>query len=189
MRLFVALAPPAAALDELDAAVAPLRAGRPRLRWTRRDAWHITLAFLGEVSEATAARLSPRLERATARYPPFRLAFAGAGAFPSAARARVFWCGLSGDDHGVASVAASVAAAARRAGAAPPDEGRPFCPHLTLARCRVPADARALVATLSGYRGSTWTTDRVYLIQSSPGVQPRYAALDSWPLAADRLGT
>jgi 2'-5' RNA ligase len=183
MRLFVALAPPPTALDELDAVVTPLRAGQPALRWTSRDAWHITLAFLGEVNEPAAARLGPRLERATARHHQFSLAFAGAGAFPSAARARVFWGGLSGDDRAVASLAASVAAAARRAGAPPPDDGRPFRPHLTLARCRVPADTRALVATLSGYRGPAWTTDRVHLIHSRPSGQPRCAMLDSWPLA------
>ena len=182
MRLFVALVPPPAVLGELDAAVAPLRAGWPGLNWTGRDAWHITLAFLGEVSDATAARLAPRLERATARHHEFRLAFAGAGAFPSATRARVFWNGLSGDVHGVAGLAASVAAAARRAGAPSPDEGRPFRPHLTLARCRVPADVRALIAALSGYRGPAWTADHVHLIHSRPGVQPRYAPLGSWPL-------
>jgi len=183
MRLFVALAPPPAALDELETAVAPLRASRPALRWTSRDAWHITLAFLGDVSETAVGRLTPRLERAAARHHQFRLAFAGAGAFPSASRARVFWGGLSGDDGEVAGLAVSVAAAARRAGASPPDEGRAFRPHLTLARCRVPADARALVDALSGYRGPAWTTDRIHLIQSSPGRQPRYTTLGSWPLA------
>ena len=183
MRLFVALAPPPAALDELEAAVAPLRPRGPGLRWTSRDAWHITLAFLGDVSETAAARLTPRLERAAARHHQFRLAFAGAGAFPSASRARVFWVGLNGDDGEVAGLAASVAAAARRAGASPPDEGRAFRPHLTLARCRVPADARALVDALSAYRGTAWPTDRVHLIHSSPGRQPRYTTLGSWPLA------
>jgi len=183
MRLFVALAPPPAVLDELDSAVTPLRAGPPGLRWTSRDAWHITLAFLGEASETMAARLAPRLERAAAGHHQFRLAFAGAGAFPSAGRARVLWCGLSGDDREAASLAASVAAAARGAGATMPDEGRAFRPHLTLARCRVPADAGALVAALSGYRGPAWAADRIHLILSRPGGQPRYTTLGRWPLS------
>ena len=66
MRLFVAIAPPAAVLDDLDALAAPLRAGRQDLRWTSREAWHVTLAFLGQVDESAAARLLPRLERAAA---------------------------------------------------------------------------------------------------------------------------
>ena len=40
---------PGEVAGELERAVAPLRAAWPGLRWTRREAWHITLAFLGEV--------------------------------------------------------------------------------------------------------------------------------------------
>src|SRR5947208_2359100 len=67
MRLFVAIAPPPAVLDELDALVEPLRARRLDLRWTNREAWHGTLAFLGQVDQAAAARLGPPPPRAAAR--------------------------------------------------------------------------------------------------------------------------
>ena len=49
VRLFVAIALPHEAASELDEVVAPLRPARPDLRWTGRDAWHLTLAFLSEV--------------------------------------------------------------------------------------------------------------------------------------------
>jgi RNA 2',3'-cyclic 3'-phosphodiesterase len=182
MRLFVALVPPPAVLGGLDAAVAPLRTPRPGLRWTTQDAWHITLAFLGEADEPGAARLAPRLARAAARHPPFRVVFAGAGAFPSAARARVLWCGLRGDHRDVAALAASVAGAARDAGVPSADAGRVFRPHLTLALCRPPADVRDLAAALHGYEGPAWIADRLQLIRSRPGGQPRYATVASWPL-------
>jgi 2'-5' RNA ligase len=184
MRLFVALAPPLAMLDELEAAAAPFRAARHDLRWTSREAWHITLAFLGDVDEVAVGRLLPRLEGAAGRHGQFSLAFAGAGAFPAAVRARVLWCGLSGDQRSLASLAASVAAGARRAGAAPPDEGRPFRPHLTLARCRMPADVRDIVAALGGYQGGQWTADRIHLIRSRPGGHPRFSTIGSWPLVS-----
>jgi RNA 2',3'-cyclic 3'-phosphodiesterase len=184
MRLFVAIAPPPAVLDELDALAGPLRASRHDLRWTSREAWHVTLAFLGQVDETAVARLLPRLERAARRHHSFRLAFCGAGAFPSPARANVLWSGLSGDRGALARLAESVAAGASRAGAAPPDKGRRFQPHLTLARCRLPADVTELVAALAGYQGQPWTADRVHLVRSRLGAaeQPRYATLASWPL-------
>jgi len=186
MRLFVAIAPPAAVLDELDALVEPHRTRRLDLRWTNREAWHVTLAFLGQVDEAAADRLLPRLERAARRHHQVRLAFAGAGAFPAATRANVLWSGLSGDRATLARLAESVAAGARRAGAAPPDKGRRFQPHLTLARCRVPADVTGLVAALDGYQGQTWTADRVHLVRSRLGAteHPRYTSLASWALSA-----
>ena len=184
MRLFVAIAPPSAVLDELDALVEPLRARRLDLRWTNRAAWHVTLAFLGQVEESAAARLLPRLERAARRHHQVRLAFAGAGAFPAPTRANVLWSGLSGDRGALARLAESVAAGASRAGAPPPDKGRRFQPHLTLARCRMPADVTGLVAELGGYQGQTWTADRVHLVRSRLGAteHPRYVSLASWPL-------
>lgn len=184
MRLFVAIAPPSAVLDELDALVEPLRARRLDLRWTNREAWHVTLAFLGQVDEAAAARLLPRLERAARRHHQVRLSFAGAGAFPAQARANVLWSGLSGDCRALARLAESVAAGASRAGTPPPDKGRRFQPHLTLARCRVPADVTGLVAELGGYQGQTWTADRVHLVRSRLGAteHPRYTSLANWPL-------
>jgi len=182
MRLFVAVAPPAEVLDELDAACAPLRAGREDLRWTSREAWHVTLAFLGEVAETSANRLLPRLERAAWRHQQFALAFAGAGAFPAAGRANVLWSGLSGDRRALAELAASVNAAATRAGAEPPDRGRRFRPHLTLARCRAPADVGALVTLLDGYHGQPWTADEIFLIHSRLGGRPRFQTLGNWPL-------
>src|ERR1700733_4997384 len=97
MRLFVAIAPPPDVLDELDARAAPLRTARGDLRWTSREAWHVTLAFLGAVDETALTRLLPRLERAADRHHEIRLAFTGAGAFPNAGRANVLWSGLSGD--------------------------------------------------------------------------------------------
>ena len=184
MRLFVAIAAPPAVLDELDALTGPHRAGRPDLRWTSRGAWHVTLAFLGQVDESAAARLLPRLERAARRHHAFRLTFSGGGAFPVVTRANVLWSGLAGDREALARLAQSVAAGASRAGAPPPDRRRRFQPHLTLARSRVPADVTQIVAALAGDQGPPWTADRMHLIRSQLGAtgQPRYTTLASWPL-------
>jgi RNA 2',3'-cyclic 3'-phosphodiesterase len=183
VRLFVAISPPPAVLDELESGVEPLRAGWPALRWTGRPAWHLTLAFLGEVGDDAARALGPRLERAAHRHPGLSLSFAGAGAFPSPGRARVLWTGIRGDRRALAELAMSVAAGARRAGAPPPDEGRKFRPHLTLARCREPADVAGLVDALAGFASASWTAGEIHLIRSHLGdAAPRYETAGTWPL-------
>jgi RNA 2',3'-cyclic 3'-phosphodiesterase len=184
MRLFVAVALPAGAAGELDSAVAPLRLAWPELRWTGRDAWHLTLAFLGEVDEEVLGELGERLERAAARHARLSLSLGAAGAFPTAARARVLWTGIEGDRRGLAGLAASVAAGARRAGVALAPDRRRYEPHLTLARCRAPADVRTLVATLAGFAGTPWAAGEIYLIRSRLQDQPRYETLGTWPLLA-----
>jgi RNA 2',3'-cyclic 3'-phosphodiesterase len=185
MRLFVAFAPPPAALAELDQAVTPLRADWPELRWASPERWHVTLAFLGEVPDTVLGGLPARLERAAGRHPSSRIRLGRAGAFPSAARARVLCSHIEGDQPELAvlsALAASVAAGARRAGAPPPDEGRRYRPHVTIARCRQPANVSPLVSTLAGFSGTTWDTGEIQLIRSHTGPQPRYEKIGAWPL-------
>ena len=119
------------------------------------------------MGEESLDRLLPRLERAARRHLVFGLSLAGAGAFPSPARANVLWSGLSGDRKALGELAMSVSAGARRAGAPPPDEGRRYRPHVTLARCRMPADVRSIVDDLSGYQGPAWAVEEIYLIRST----------------------
>ena len=178
----MAIAPPAAALDEIEAATVPLRTDWPQLRWTHRSAWHVTLAFLGQGDEQVAARLSSQLEGAAHCSHALALSVTGAGAFPDPARAHVLWTGLGGDLPGLRALAASVAAGSRRAGAPPPDERRGFTAHLTLARCRAPADVRSLVDALAGYSGTPWTATEIHLIRSLLGTRPRYEVMGTWPL-------
>jgi len=198
VRLFVAIVPPPFALAELSAVVDHLRAqtGPPpsdaeeqpagtiqRLRWTSSEQWHLTLAFLGEVDDGVLAKLRPRLERAAARHPAQRLAITGGGAFPSARKARVLWAGLRADNRALGALAASVAAAARRAGGPSPDDDRRFKAHLTLARSRDVADLSHLTTALAGFAGQEWSADSVRLIRSflSAG-PPRYEIVGEWPL-------
>ena len=188
MRLFVAIALPPEAAGELDAVVAPLRPAWPELRWTGVDAWHLTLAFLDEVGEAVTAKLAHRMNNAARRHAPLSLSLGGAGAFPAATRARVLWTGIHGDVKGLAALAASVAAGAGRAGAPPADGRRGYQPHLTLARCRAPADVGPLVDSLGGFAGTSWVASEIYLIHSRPEADPRYEVLGSWPLRT-RLGS
>jgi RNA 2',3'-cyclic 3'-phosphodiesterase len=182
MRLFVGLAPPSAALDDLDAACAPFRLARDDLRWTDRELWHLTLAFLGEVGEESLTRLVPWLERAAGQHRPFTLSLAGGGAFSNPARANVLWSGMSGDGVALAELAAAAATAARTAGITPPVAYRGFTPHLTLARCRAPVDVREIVARLDRYQGPGWTVEEIYLIRSTLDRQPRYETLETWKL-------
>ncbi|HEY6480086.1 MAG TPA: RNA 2',3'-cyclic phosphodiesterase [Streptosporangiaceae bacterium] len=197
MRLFVAIVPPPAVVAQLARWLAPLQAAGPGLRWTGPDSWHITLAFLGEVAEPVLPELSIRLERAARRHPVQDLALRGGGAFPAARRARAVLAVVAGEPGApgamgparsgpLHALAASVAAGARRAGAPPPDEGRRYRPHLTLALPRPPADARAVVASLAELDIGPWRAADIRLIRShlggpAPG-PPRYAEVGRWPL-------
>ena len=180
MRLFVALTPPAAALDELETATTAQRSSGPALRWVGRDRWHVTLAFLGDVDAEWLEVLRPELRGAAARHHPMALSFAGAGAFPRTTRGRVLWVGMGGDRDELRELASSVAGAARDSGIE--QERRKFSPHLTLARGRMPSDLSEVVEPLAGFSGCTWTARDIRLVRSHLGPRPRYETLETYSL-------
>ncbi len=179
MRLFVAFNPPQATLDELASAVAELQRSHDEVRWTRPEAWHLTLAFLGEVAEHRVPELTERLGRAAHRHPAPTLAIGRGGRFDG----RVLWMAIDGDREPLARLAASVSAAARRTGIA--IEDRAFRPHITLARSRgrESVDLRPLVQALASHQGTPWTASELHLVRSYLGPHPRYETVASWPLA------
>ncbi|MBG0826454.1 RNA 2',3'-cyclic phosphodiesterase [Planomonospora sp. ID67723] len=200
MRLFAGLLPPQPVRDELARALEPHHAAWPHLRWIDQENWHLTLAFLGEVAEEVLPELEIRLGRAASRHAPMTLAFTGAGAFPSARRARVLWAGLrdctespggAGPGRGrprIVRLAESVMAGARRAGAVQADEGKRFRPHLTLARLRADADVSPLVEALGPFAGTPWEAGAVHLVRSHLGARVRYETVAEWPLTARAPG-
>ncbi|MBP2705587.1 RNA 2',3'-cyclic phosphodiesterase [Microbispora sp. RL4-1S] len=179
-RLFAGLLPPGEALDEATLAVEAVRAEWPGLRWVDPALWHVTLAFFGEVADRALPDLRVRVARAAARHARASLRLAGAGAFPSAARGRIIWLGLRADPP-LTRLAGSLTAAGRRAGAGEVD-GKPFHPHLTLARSRDGGDLRRLIGALGAFEGRGWEAEAVHLVRSHTGPQVRYETVDVYPL-------
>lgn len=188
LRLFVAVRPPPEAVLELAAALAPVRAEYPGLRWADAGQWHLTLTFLADVRPRQRAELAVRLARAAGRCPPIELGFGPAGRFGD----RVLFASVTGDRASLVRLAASTTAAARRSGIEVED--RAYRPHLTLARA-VDAQLRPLVAALAGFQGASWIAGELELVRSrlgqGPGGSARHETIETWPLtgrAADPKG-
>lgn len=191
LRLFAALVPPVAVLDDLDFFLEPRRAADPDLRWSRPTQWHLTLAFAAAVPEYLLDEVAERLASAAERRRLGPLAVSGGGAFPDPDRARVLWAGLA---HDVPSDRDELAALARGcrtalATAGAEVDGQRFRPHLTLARLGRPANVTRWVRVLESYAGPSWTPDAVSLVAShlgeGPRRSPRYEIVTACPLAAD----
>ena len=188
MRLFAAVMPPEEVLEDLEEFLAPRREAGP-FRWTVREQWHLTVAFMPDVAERHLDDLVERLTRAGRRRTPFTLRVAGGGAFPNAGRARVLWAGVEADEHAhteLDRLATGARAAATKAGAAP--EGGRFRAHVTLARLGRPAELSSWVRLLDGYRGPAWEVTELALVASllgeGPRKRPRYELVDSFTLGA-----
>ena len=126
IRLFVALELPAALRQRL----ALMGGGVPGARWQREDQVHLTLRFIGEVEESTAADIDDAL--AAIRAPRFFMELSGVGEFGGKVP-RALWAGVRVGDE-LAHLQRKVETALQRLGL--PAEERKFSPHVTLARLK-----------------------------------------------------
>lgn len=129
MRLFIAIELP----EYLKTSLGRMRSDIPGARWVPAEQIHLTLAFLGEVDDKTAELLARELEQIEAS--TFKLSFSGTGCFPNRHHPHVVWVGVK-PDPALTRLAAKVHTAVLACGI--PQEERPFSPHITLARLKLP---------------------------------------------------
>jgi RNA 2',3'-cyclic 3'-phosphodiesterase len=193
MRLFVAAYPPAGVCDDLERRLAQLNvamaAGQGvNTRLAKRDTWHITLAFLGDVADERVPDVHAAVERTVGGWradgsgPP-ELRLAGGGRF-GRGRFTLLWVGVDGEREALRRLSQAVRRELKR-GRLPYDD-KPFTPHVTVAR---PGDRldRAAVdadrASLTEYRGPAWRVEAVELVRSHLGPKPSYDHMAAWPLS------
>jgi 2'-5' RNA ligase len=144
MRAFIAIDLAESIQAELRRQQAALRAACPEARWTRPEGIHLTLKFLGEISDDQVQRVTESLA-ALEPFEKFSVEVKGFGFFPDARRPRVFWAGVEAPS-GLARLAERVEASMGTLGFE--REQRAYSPHLTLARFKIPRPQPALVALL-----------------------------------------
>jgi len=132
VRAFVAIPIAEPARTAVLAYLERLRATVGGVAWTRSENLHFTLRFLGDVPAGRIAGLGVRLQTLAPVAGPFTLQVVGVGAFPSLARPRVIWVGVSSPL--LAPLADAVESACVAEGFEP--ERRPLRPHVTLGRVR-----------------------------------------------------
>ena len=184
MRLFLAINPRADVRTRINDALEPLRGVAPTLRWVAADRLHLTVKFLGEQPESIVPTLSDALDTAMGRHVDAPLGLGGVGAFPNFRRARVVWLGVEPHPR-LELLHHDVEKACAALGFEP--EGRPFRPHLTVARVPDGTSEQALRALSRAARGAafaeTVNVDTVDLMASElTQAGPRYRLLHASPL-------
>ncbi|MBW7981452.1 RNA 2',3'-cyclic phosphodiesterase [Enterobacillus tribolii] len=171
-RLFFALTPPENVQQEIiqwrARSFAP-EAGRP----IAAANLHLTLAFLGEVSDAKAAALQKLAGRIT--QPPFTLKLDDAGHWP---RPGVVWLGCRRSPRGLLQLAGMLRAQAARSGCY--QSPQPFHPHITLLRG---ADRPVMLPAATPGWEVSFDHFSLYASVHERG-RTRYHPLAHWPMSA-----
>ena len=130
MRTFVAIDLPEELKSELTKRQEHLKNVARGARWVRPEGIHLTLKFLGEISDKQAGQVTEILSLLPP-FEPLEVRVEGFGFFPNARRPRVLWVGIKGGTP-LETLASEVERSLKALGF--PREQRPFRPHLTLAR-------------------------------------------------------
>lgn len=182
MRLFVGIALAPETADALLRVRERFEAvAGSELRWSAPEGWHVTLQFLGQVSEEQVPCVVEKLAAVRAARVPMRIA--GLGFFE---RAGVFWAGVTLTPE-LPALQQFVTAAMRNCGFEP--EERAYNPHITLARVKGRAGASALeplkkaVARGGAAFEAEFTADEFVLYESFPGPEgSRYVVRERFAL-------
>ncbi len=144
-----------------------LRPMPARVAWVRPENLHLTLRFLGDVSEA---QIEPFVDRARSEihaHSPFEAVLRGVGAFPNPRRPSVIWTGFESEGNTAATLNAITESAARTIGLE--SETRAFVPHVTLGRVRRDGPKSNIAAHLEreqDFATDAFTVDAVSLFSS-----------------------
>jgi RNA 2',3'-cyclic 3'-phosphodiesterase len=187
-RVFIAISLPERVKDEIERAQEQLRVALPGkcVRWARREQFHLTLKFLGNVEVRHLEALTASIRGACTGHGVLHLRAEQIGFFPNVRHPRVVWTRVrDGRDRLPALQHAVVAAAAGFTSEAPEPD---FTGHVTLGRCRTITRSQAdtlsrLAEAMQESVFGEWTADCVDIIHSqlSPGGS-RYTTLASLPL-------
>lgn len=155
------------------------------IRWIRAENIHITLVFMGNISQDDLIPIGEAASKTCRRYGPFHVTLTGSGIFGSLHNPRVLWIGLDGDLARISYFRNSLQKNLKPFGIK--EEKRRFKPHLTLGRFRKGSGSRVnMDKFLSDYQNitsPTCTVKELVLFKSElrPGGAV-YSKLHAWPL-------
>jgi 2'-5' RNA ligase len=184
MRTFIAIDLDGPLKKSLEDLIGRLRPHGKNVRWVSAAGMHLTLKFLGEISDQDLSRVESALREAAQKHPQFTLSLEGTGVFPPGQRApRVLWVGLR-EVTPLMTLQEDIEGAMERLGFA--REKREFHPHLTLGRVRIPSGMQPLLSELDKFRESVFgemKVERVTFFRST--LKPsgaEYSVLAEFPL-------
>ncbi len=123
---------------EIAAGLERLQSGVPGARWSRREQFHLTLRFIGEVDGRDAAAIDDALSLISE--PRFSLELHAVGTF-GGRDPRELWAGVRASEK-LMHLQRKIETAIRRIGL--PADSRKFTPHVTLARLKAAPRGRVM---------------------------------------------
>ncbi|MEO0098414.1 MAG: RNA 2',3'-cyclic phosphodiesterase [candidate division WOR-3 bacterium] len=179
IRSFIAISIPEEVKKEISKIVKEYEAKKYPFRWVAPENLHITLIFLGEVSEKFLLEAKSEIKKVAERTKSFPIRLGGFGAFPSLRNPRVIWIGVPLGGKEVEELQKDLVESLTRIGFKP--EEKKFHPHLTIARAK--GSLKEIDLWERRYESEEFLVDRVILFKSTLTPEgPIYNKIEEYPL-------
>lgn len=183
IRSFISIDIDEALRKEIDDTIIDLRKQDLDVKWVPVKNLHVTLKFLGHISEESIERVKEKLYNIASIFKPFRLRFSGTGVFPDKRRPRVIWIDIS-DSEALKNLQEMIEERLTEIGFKREDRG--FSPHLTIGRVRSLRDRERLIGLIEALKDREFgiiDIDRIFLMKSDlrPG-GAQYSVIEEFPL-------
>jgi 2'-5' RNA ligase len=117
------------------------------VKWVRPEGIHLTLRFLGNISEDEIGLAHQAMVEAAAGRPPFDVEIKGIGTFPEKRRPRVVWTGIEKGKENLTDLFQALEKSLVATGF--PNADRPFKAHLTLGRIKSQRNVDKLIKSIN----------------------------------------
>jgi 2'-5' RNA ligase len=169
--------------EEIEPRKQPLADAGFRVAWVPAANLHLTLRFIGSISEELVEGVVGAAQKVAARHPPFEARAAGLGAFPSPERPSVLWVGVDAPPA-LASLQHDLEAAV--VGLGFPGEERAYHPHVTAARVKEGRGSAAELWRGEADCGACTLTELVVYESKTRSAGAEYLARARIPLGKDK---
>lgn len=134
MRTFIAIDLSSETKEKLTHLQTELKKSNADVKWVDPENIHLTLKFLGEISEQQAGRIKEALDKITYGLKPFEITLSGIGAFPKLDYPRVVWVGIEKGKNETEEIAKRIEDELEKLEFQKEERG--FTAHLTIGRVR-----------------------------------------------------
>lgn len=149
MRAFIAIELSPEIKDSLAQIQSHLKYSGADVKWIETGNIHLTLKFLGDITEEDCGKIRSILDDIGRSVKPFEISLKDIGAFPNINYPRIIWVGLDKGTIESKVLAGKIGEEVLKIGFQ--KEPRPFAPHLTIGRVRSPKNKEALKEKLTTY--------------------------------------
>lgn len=153
MRTFIAINLSPEIKAALASLLKALRQSKAEVKWVGENSFHLTLKFLGEITDSDVDQVVINMEDVAKQSQPFGLECRSTGYFPERGSPRVIWAGV-GLSAELKDLQQRLEIALEKLGF--PREEREFHPHLTLGRVKGSRNLDAVIKILKQYEGKSF---------------------------------